>query len=202
MKITEIDTNNITKDIIKRVLFNIPKSEYDYADYAIVFGCHLKPLLDERIKCAIDILKTKKINKVILSGGVGVYGDFDESKYMMKRILNEGIDIDKILTESESSNTEDNIENSLKILEKNNLKNGQKIVLVSNEGHLRKIGMEIKKKLSDFDIEIIYEYPSVSVVSFDNIKDDANYLKIATDQIKKIIYLINEGIIDDEEIDL
>ena len=61
MRLTEINTQNITDDIIKKVLFSTIKSEFLEADCLIIFGCHLKPLLDERLECAIKILKSKKI---------------------------------------------------------------------------------------------------------------------------------------------
>lgn len=59
MRLTEINTQNITDDIIKKVLFSTIKSEFLEADCLIIFGCHLKPLLDERLECAIKILKSK-----------------------------------------------------------------------------------------------------------------------------------------------
>ena len=56
MRLTEINTQNITDDIIKKVLFSTIKSKFLEADCLIIFGCHLKPLLDERLDCAIKIL--------------------------------------------------------------------------------------------------------------------------------------------------
>ncbi len=201
MRLTEINTQNITDDIIKKVLFSTIKSKFLEADCLIIFGCHLKPLLDERLECAIKILKSKKIDTILLTGGIGVNGNFNESEYMKKALLNFGIAENKILVDDKSTTTEENIVNSIQILRDNNLINNKKIVLVSNQAHLRRIGMELKKQLGGDKFDIIYEYPENSIISFDNVKNDNDLRNLATNEVKKIIRFIEQGIVDDEEID-
>lgn len=200
MRLTEINTQNITDDIIKKVLFSTIKSEFLEADCLIIFGCHLKPLLDERLECAIKILKSKKIDTILLTGGIGVNGNFNESEYMKKALLNFGIAENKILVDDRSTTTEENIVNSIQILRDTNLINNKKIVLVSNQAHLRRIGMELKKQLNGDKFDIIYEYPENSIISFDNVKNDNDLRNLATNEVKKIIRFIGQGIVDDEEI--
>lgn len=173
MRFTELNVENITDEIIEKVLFNTPKVNFKEVDCLIIFGCHLKPLLDERLECAINIIKNKKIGKVLLTGGVGVHGDFNEAKYMKEFLLNNGIEKNRILVENKSITTEENIINSIGLLKEKDLVENKKIVLVSSQAHLRRIGMEMKKHLSEYNIKIIYEYPENSIVSFDNIKNDA-----------------------------
>ena len=201
MRLTEINTQNITDDIIKKVLFSTIKSEFLEADCLIIFGCHLKPLLDERLECAIKILKSKKIDTILLTGGIGVNGNFNESEYMKKALLNFGIAENKILVDDRSTTTEENIVNSIQILRDTNLINNKKIVLVSNQAHLRRIGMELKKQLNGDKFDIIYEYPENLIISFDNVKNDNDLRNLATNEVKKIIRFIEQGIVDDEEID-
>ncbi len=201
MRLTEINTQNITDDIIKKVLFSTIKSKFLEADCLIIFGCHLKPLLDERLDCAIKILKSKKVDTILLTGGIGVNGNFNESEYMKKALLNFGIAENKILVDDKSTTTEENIVNSIQILRDNNLINNKKIVLVSNQAHLRRIGMELKKQLGGDKFDIIYEYPENSIISFDNVKNDNDLRNLATNEVKKIIRFIEQGIVDDEEID-
>lgn len=201
MRLTEINTQNITDDIIKKVLFSTIKSKFLEADCLIIFGCHLKPLLDERLECAIKILKSKKVDTILLTGGIGVNGNFNESEYMKKALLNFGIAENKILVDDKSTTTEENIVNSIQILRDNNLINNKKIVLVSNQAHLRRIGMELKKQLGGDKFDIIYEYPENSIISFDNVKNDNDLRNLATNEVKKIIRFIEQGIVDDEEID-
>lgn len=201
MRLTEINTQNITDDIIKKVLFSTIKSEFLEADCLIIFGCHLKPLLDERLECAIKILKNKKIDTILLTGGIGVNGNFNESEYMKKALLNFGIAENKILVDDKSTTTEENIINSIQILRDTNLINNKKIVLVSNQAHLRRIGMELKKQLVGDKFDLIYEYPENSIVSFNNVQNDNNLRNLVTNEVKKIIRFIEQGIVDDEEID-
>lgn len=201
MRLTEINTQNITDDIIKKVLFSTIKSKFLEADCLIIFGCHLKPLLDERLDCAIKILKSKKVDTILLTGGIGVNGNFNESEYMKKALLNFGIAENKILVDDKSTTTEENIVNSIQILRDNNLINNKKIVLVSNQAHLRRISMELKKQLGGDKFDIIYEYPENSIISFDNVKNDNDLRNLATNEVKKIIRFIEQGILDDEEID-
>lgn len=201
MRLTEINTQNITDDIIKKVLFSTIKSEFLEADCLIIFGCHLKPLLNERLECAIKILKSKKIDTILLTGGIGVNGNFNEAEYMKKALLNFGIAENKILVDDKSTTTEENIVNSIQILRDTNLINNKKIVLVSNQAHLRRIGMELKKQLDGDKFDIIYEYPENSILSFNNVKNDNDLRNLATNEVKKIIRFIEQGIVDDKEID-
>ena len=198
MRLTEIDINNITNDLIKQILFSVPSENYSNADCMIVFGCHLKEMTDERINCALEILKTKKIDKILLTGGVGVLGDFNESEYMKKLLLENGIDESRILVENQSTTTEENIINSIEILKANELVDNQKLVLLSNEYHLRRIGMEFKKQLKDIECKFIYEYPKDSLLSYNKVVKDEKILEFIIDEIKRIVDYINKGIMDDE----
>jgi uncharacterized SAM-binding protein YcdF (DUF218 family) len=200
MRLTEIDINNITNDMIKQILFNVPDESYSEADCIVVFGCHLKEMTDERINCALEILKIKKIDKILLTGGIGVLGDFNESEYMKNLLLENGIDESRILVENKSTTTEENIINSIEILKANELVDNKNLVLLSNEYHLRRIGMEFKKQLKDIECKFIYEYPKDSLLSYKKVLNDEKLLEFIIDEIKRIINYINQGIMDDENI--
>ena len=199
-KLSNINVENITDDIIKRVLYNTPKCEYEEADCLIVFGCHLRDLLDERLEKAIDVLKNKKIGKVLLTGGEGVHGDFNEALYMKKKLLEHGITEDIILSEDKSTTTEENIINSIEILKNNDLIENKKFVLVSMQAHFRRIGLEMKKQLTDFNFDIIYEYPDDSIFSFDNVLKNEEFKNWTIDEVKRIVNLIKANVVDDEDI--
>ena len=198
MFLTNIDIENINAEIIKQVLFSTSIVEYSKADCLIIFGCHIKALLDERIKLAINIFNTKKIGKIIITGGIGVHGDFNESEYMKEVLLNNGISENMILVEDKSTTTEENITNSIEILKQADLIENKRIVLVSNQAHLRRIGMEFKKQLKDVNFEIIYEYPQISLISLENVLKNNELKLMATNEVKKIIKFIKQDIIDDE----
>lgn len=200
MKLTEINTENISDDIIKKVFFSTPTQKYEKADCIIVFGCHIKSILDERLECALNLLSEKQIDKVLISGGIGVKGNFNEAEYMKESLLNNGIEENKILIENKSTTTEENIINSIQILKSKNLIKNKNIVLVSNQIHLKRIGMEIKRQLSNSNTNIIYEYPLNDSFSFTKIITNNNLRELAENEIKKIKRFIQNGIVDDEKI--
>lgn len=200
MMLTDIDTNNIDAKIIKEVLFSTPTYDYREADVLIVFGCHLKFALDERINYALSILNTKKINKIILTGGVGAKGDFNEAEYMLNVLLSNGISRDAIIVEDKSTTTEENVINTIEILKSHDLLTNKKIILLSNEPHLRRIRMEFNHLVKNCNIEYVCEYPKNSLVSYDKVMETEESQALAVNEIKKIIRFINEGIIENEEI--
>ena len=81
MKVSFVDSNELNDDLIKKIFFNTEKKQYDYADYLIIYGCHIKTMLDERLNHALAIIKNKKVGKIVLTGGIGVNGNFNESEY-------------------------------------------------------------------------------------------------------------------------
>lgn len=200
MLITEINQENITNETIKRVLFATKPQDFQEADCLIIFGCHIKPLLDERLSKAIELLKTNNINKVLVTGGVGVNGDFNESEYMKEHLLEIGVKESDILIEDKSTTTEENITNFIKILKANNLLTNKTIILVSNQIHFRRIGMELKKQLQGYNCHLIYQFKEDSLVSFDKVITDNTLRELAINEIKKIIRFVQTGLIDDEKI--
>lgn len=200
MKLTEINTENISDDIIKKVFFNTTEKDFSKADCLIIFGCHIKSILDERLECALNLLAEKQIYKVLISGGIGVKGNFNEAEYMKESLLNNGLEENKILIENKSTTTEENIINSIQILKSKNLIENKTIVLVSNQIHLKRIGMEIKRQLSNSNTNIIYEYPLNDSFSFTKIITNNNLRELAENEIKKIKRFIQNGIVDDEKI--
>lgn len=201
MKLSEINIDNITNEIIEKVLFQTPTSKYEEADCLIVFGCHLRPLLEERIKRTIELYNTKKINKILLTGGIGVKGDFNEAEFMKEQLVAANIKEDMILVENKATTTTENIKYSLSLLKEHDLIENKKIALVSSQAHLRRIGMELKQYLKATPTELLYEYPKDSCISFENVikKDELKILAI--NEVKKIVEWVKLGIIEDETID-
>lgn len=200
MKISEIDKSNITKEIIKSVLFNLPEEENSEIDCAIIFGCHIKRLMDERLKVAIDFFKENNIGKIILSGGIGVNGDYNESEYMESYLLNHGIQKENIIIENKSTTTEENVINCIEVLKKIKLLENKNILLISNEAHLTRIRMDMLKNLKGYNYRLFYLYPKASYNSYESIISSPKLTMMAENEIKKIMRFIDDGIIDDEKI--
>lgn len=198
MKLSEIDENNITDEIIGDVLFNVFKTPYEEVDVLIVFGCHIKALLDERLNHALSILNSKKVHKIIISGGVGEKGDFNESDYMLSFFKNNWV-TDNIIVEDKSKNSEENVLNCIDILRNENLLD-KRILLVSNEFHMRKLSGMFKGVSTDLDL--LYDYPEHSAFSFDVLISNDALRNIAVEQVIKIKNLAVQNKIPDDDIGL
>lgn len=198
MKLSEIDENNITDELIRDVLFNVFKTPYEEVDVLIVFGCHIKALLDERLNHALSILNSKKVHKIIISGGVGEKGDFNESDYMLSFFKNNWV-TDNIIVEDKSKNSEENVLNCIDILRNENLLD-KRILLVSNEFHMRKLSGMFKGVSTDLDL--LYDYPEHSVFSFDVLISNDALRNIAVEQVIKIKNLAVQNKIPDDDIGL
>lgn len=197
MKISEIDDTNITNEIIYHILFNVPKREYDYASVLIIFGCHIKELLDERLNCALSVLKEKKIDNIILSGGIGVHGNFNESEYMLSFLKSNGVNTNIIL-ENKSSTSLENAMNCIDILKERSLLD-KDIVLVTNEFHMRKVAMMLKS-FSEIHLSLIYEYPAESIYTYDVVISNPKIRSVMESQVRKIKRLAIDGKINDEDV--
>lgn len=201
MKLSEINKQYITDDMIEKVLYRTPKLKWNECDCQIIFGCHIKRLLDERINCAIEILRTKEVKSVLLTGGIGSKGDFNEAQYMREKLIMAGIPENEIMIEDQSRTTEENVVNSIEILKENNLFQNTTIVLVSNQAHLRRIHLEFKKYIKNKHYHLLYEYPKQELVSFENVQKDYKLRDLAEKQVIKIVDYIREGKLPDEEIE-
>ena len=201
MKLSEIDVKKIDNELIKKLFFNVKKEEYNHADYLIIYGCHLKPLLDERLKHALDIINKCDVKKIVLTGGVGVHGDFNESEYMYNYLIENGIDKDSILIENKSTTTEENNINILNMLNMNGITEKTNVVLVTQELHMIRLMIHWKKILNNPNIIFYYDYMYESIISYDNVIKNEEFLKIVYGQVQKIVEYVNNGTYVDMEIE-
>ena len=134
----------------------IKKEEYVSADYLIIYGCHIKKVLEKRLEHALTIIKTKEIDKIVLTGGVGLLGTYNESKYMQQYLLEKGIKQELIL-EDKSRTTVDNNKNIKKVLELEKVDKPITIVLVSQKDHLLRIKKIWEKILQNDNVHFYYD---------------------------------------------
>ena len=153
MKLSEVVPNKLDNELIKKIFFSINKEKYDYADYIIVYGCSIKSLLDERLIHLLSIIENKKYNKIVLTGGIGISGDFDESEYMYNYLIKKGINKERIIIENKSTTTEENNINVLNMLDLNSVKNNTNIILVTQEAHMTRIMLHWKKIVNNSKIK-------------------------------------------------
>lgn len=201
MKLSETNPNKLDNDLIKKIFFNATKDKYDYADYIIVYGCHIKPLLDERLFHALSIIKDTKYNKIVLTGGVGVNGNFNESEYMYNFLIEHGVSEDKIILENKSTTTEENNLNVLEILNLNSIQKKTNIILVTQKVHMVRLKLHWKKIVNNSNVIFCEDPVENSIISYENIVGNSNLMSEVQKQVEKTIKFIKEGIYEDLNID-
>jgi len=118
------------------------------ADAIVVLGAaayHVNPspVFAERIKYGIHLYRQKLAPKIIFTGGFGVKAQFAESEVAQRFALKEGVAASDILLEKSSRNTLENLIETQKIMQANNL---QSVIIVSDPLHLPR-AMRIAKKI-------------------------------------------------------
>lgn len=114
----------------------------------IVLGCRIwgstpSSALRLRVKAGADYLKEHPSAVAILSGGQGSDENLSEAQCMYDLMLEEGIDADRLYLEDKSTTTDENIENSLKIIEENNL--SKDVAIATTDYHQKRASMICRK---------------------------------------------------------
>lgn len=129
------------------------KSSNIKADYVIVLGARLygdipSPALTERLKVAEKYLKENKDIKVVVSGGQGIDEHIPEAHAMEKYLVDNGIEIDRIIIEDKSTSTFENLKLSLDKIWEVDDKENISILIATNKYHIfrskliaRRLGM-------------------------------------------------------------
>lgn len=118
------------------------------SETAVILGCRVygtKPslMLKQRMDKSIDYLNKNPGAKAVLSGGQGEGEDISEAQAMFTYMTDKGIDKSRLFIEDKSTNTDENINFSQKIIKENSLE--QNIAIVSQEFHLYRANVIAKK---------------------------------------------------------
>ncbi|SNV71742.1 putative lantibiotic resistance protein [Mammaliicoccus stepanovicii] len=120
------------------------KSQYIIVLGAGIIGDKVTPLLKARLDKAIKLQRKNKNTKIIVSGGQGDDEIISEAEAMKQYLLNNGVLNETIIKEEKSTNTEENLIYSYRIMEKMDAHPFS--IIVSNHFHILRAGL-ISKKL-------------------------------------------------------
>ncbi|MBE6605565.1 MAG: YdcF family protein [Ruminococcaceae bacterium] len=112
-------------------------------DIVLVFGCRTYGYtpswqLKSRLDTAYELLEALPDSVCIVSGGEGVNEGVAEAYSMCEYLVARGIDRERIYTEPDSTNTYENIEFSMALAEKKNLRY-ERVIGVSSDFHLPRV---------------------------------------------------------------
>ena len=194
MKLSEINFNDLDEELIDNIFFSVKKKEYDYADYLILYGCHVKELLEKRLNYALKVIRNKSIDKIVLTGGIGIKGDFNESSYMYNYLVKNGINKQKIIIENNSTTTEENNINVINMLNLKNIQRPLSIVFVTQEIHMLRIMLHWKKLMNNSFIKLYYDFVEEERISLnDEVIDGLTLSTLINEQLDKIKSFIKDG---------
>ena len=167
MKLTEINKETLTDEEIEKIVYSDIIDTGETTTYGIVFGNSM--LIKERVESAVLAYQSKRITKVIFTGGRnGISNEekdgISEAQKMKALAIQKGIKESDIITEEESNNTFENIDNTMKLLKQENI---SEVALITSEFHLKRCMAIMKKK-----------YPNIKTIlipSFDGFTDKNNW---------------------------
>ncbi|MCH5209482.1 MAG: YdcF family protein [Oscillospiraceae bacterium] len=110
------------------------------SDIAIILGAatyngEVSPVYQERINHGIALYKEGYVEKLIVTGGVGNGSNESDADIAKQYALSQGIPDTDILTETTSTITQENLENSKEIMDKNGYKTA---IIVSDPLHMKR----------------------------------------------------------------
>ncbi len=140
MRVSQIRDEDLTVDIVDRLLYRGIEDTGERADCIVVLGS--AKAAEYRVPAAVSAYKAGRASKLILCGGTlreFPGGKCSEAEYMYKAALQLGAAADDIILEMASHNTVENIQFARIELERTLLLNKvSKVLLVTAAYHLRR----------------------------------------------------------------
>ncbi len=123
------------------IIMNGKPDEKYKVDYLVILGSGLhgeilSPTLLDRMEKALEFIKKNSKTKIVVSGGQGKGETISEAEAMKRYLILNGVTIEKIIKEDQSTSTLENLKFTKKILKKIDGKKIHKIMIVSNDFHL------------------------------------------------------------------
>lgn len=146
MYLSQLSIEDLDYSTINKILFENLNDDGLNGDVILVFGSVTAPYY--RVPKAVELLKAKRAQKIIMSGG---QSDPPEALAMKNAAVNLGVIESDILLETNSTNTGENILFTKALLEEiYGLNNINRILLVTNFFHLRRCLLSMKTFMPDW----------------------------------------------------
>lgn len=116
------------------------KDQKRKADVAIILGAStsngaVSPVYQERLNHGINLYREGYVDKLIVTGGIGIGNDQSDAHAAKQYAVLQGIPETDILTEDTSTITQENLENSKTIMDQNEYSTA---IIVSDPLHMRR----------------------------------------------------------------
>ena len=124
------------------------KDEKKQADLAVILGNKvnedgtLSERLDKRLECGLILYRNRRVNKILVSGGLGKEG-FYEGEKMKDYLIKNGVPDSVIIVDNFGKNTIATVDNTLKLKDSLNFRS---LIVVSQYFHLTRTKKFFKKR--------------------------------------------------------
>lgn len=198
MRISEIDVDQITDEMVDKFIYSGLEYENQHLDVAIILGSLKAGLY--RVPYAVRQYKKGKIDNIIVSGGRILGNGKSESEVMRATAIEMGVGEKDIIVENKAMSTLENIMFSKKIMENQQmLQKGMSVGIVTTAYHMRR-SIKIAERMFKTDNVTIVPLPGQDNSSRrDTWYKSEKGRNIVLGEMKKIIYYVRQGIIDDFE---
>ena len=201
MWISEVKEENLSDEIIDRVLFHGIEDTGETADCIIVLGSIKASKY--RVPVAISAYNAGRANKIMLCGGA--IRDFSEgacteAEHMCKKALELGVPKENIIMENSSQNTVENILYALVELQRVFwLNRVRKVMLVTTTYHMRR-SLEIARYLFPKHIEVIPCPADDNSTTRTNWMNTPKGVERAKGEVQNIAGCVRNGVFPDFEV--
>ena len=201
MLVSKIKEEDLTPEIIDKLLFQDLEDTGESADCIIVLGS--VKAVKYRVPVAVDAYKAGRARKIMLCGGAlrdFSVGKCSEAEHMYKAALELGISEENVILENSSQNTVENILYALVELQRTFwLNRVHRVLLVTTAYHMRR-SMAIARYLFPTHIAIVPCPANDNNTRRDNWMNTAVGVERAKGEAMNIIRCVINGVIPDFEI--
>lgn len=201
MWVSRITEDNLTDDVIDRLLFDGLEDNGERADCIIVLGS-IKAT-EYRVPVAAEVYEAGRSGKILLCGGKVrkfVDGSMTEAAKMRQKLLELGVPETDILIEENSQNTIENILCALLELQRSMWLNRIKSVLLVTTSYHMCRSLHIARYLFPAHIKV-YPCPADDTTTTrSNWMNGSDGRKRAKTEALKIVNCVNNGVVPDFEI--
>ncbi|WP_313961342.1 YdcF family protein [uncultured Parvimonas sp.] len=124
--------------LIQSLIYHSKKNEIDtYENYVLVLGAEanngkLSKTLINRLDTTVEYLNKHKTANAVLCGGKEKNNELSEAEFMQKYLVEKGINKERLIVETKSKNTFENVKFALEKLDKK----PSEIMVISSDYHL------------------------------------------------------------------
>lgn len=202
MKISELQDNNITDDLVDKILYeDLEYYNNQSVDVAIVLGSSKAHLY--RLPPVVEAYKMGNVKKIIVSGHTRKINEqyINEGEFLRDKALEMGAHKEDVIVEDKAKNTWENLNLSRELLEqKGLLTEGLTIAIATSSYHIQRSLCIAKKVFEHYNLNIISLPGEDNSTRRDTWHTNEKGRERCYGEIYRIIWSISQGIIDDWEV--